>query len=105
MKKEEIQQIASPFLNATEKTMGFVGSIEALKDLKEARRILKMIDNNIDDYVKELQQKTNLDIEDILPRLIRDLPEIIRQNKAKEQRAKKNILSNAKLIKTNINQV
>lgn len=101
---KKIQQIASPFLNATEQNMGFIGSKEALKDLKEARRILKMINNNIDDYVKELVKKTDLNMSDILPRLIRDLPEIIRQYKAKEQRAIKNILSNARLIKMNLKE-
>ena len=99
MNLEKMKQIAKPFLDEEEY---FYGSKKALKDLREARRILKLIDNDITLYAEELQQKTGLEMVDVLPRLIRDLPEIIRQNKVKEENAKKSIISNAQLIKMNI---
>lgn len=102
--KEKINKIAKPFLEATEKSMGFIGSKEALKNLREARRILKMLHNNVEKYAEELQVKTGFPMSDILPRLIRDIPELLRQNKAKEEKSKKNILSNARLIKMNIKE-
>ena len=105
MKNNKIKKIANPILNATEQKDGFIGCKEALKDLKESRRILNLINNNIDLYIEELANKTKLNKSDIISRLNQDLPEIIRLNKRKEELAKKNLLINARLIKRNIKEV
>ena len=104
MNNNKIKEIADPILNATEKKEGFTGSKQALKDLKESRRILNLINNNIDGYIEELASKTKLNKSDIIFRLNEELAEITRLNKRKEEIAKKNLLINAQLIKRNIKE-